>query len=48
MCEVERLMTFHHDPAHSDDALDQAHARMMEDARGFEVIPGIHGAVIEV
>jgi ribonuclease BN (tRNA processing enzyme) len=48
MCEVERLMTFHHDPAHSDETLDRAHASMREAARGFDVIPGVHGAVIDV
>ena len=40
--------TFHHDPAHSDDALDEAHARLQDAARGFEVIPGTHGTVIDV
>jgi ribonuclease BN (tRNA processing enzyme) len=48
LCEVERLMTFHHDPSHSDDTLDQAHALMQEAVRGFEVIPGTHGAVIDI
>jgi ribonuclease BN (tRNA processing enzyme) len=48
LCEVERLITFHHDPAHSDDALDEAHARMKESANGFEVLAGTHGAEIEV
>jgi ribonuclease BN (tRNA processing enzyme) len=48
LCKVNRLMTFHHDPAHSDDTLDQAHARLQEAADGFEVVPGTQGAVIDV
>jgi ribonuclease BN (tRNA processing enzyme) len=48
LAEVERLMTFHHDPAHSDDTLDQAHVRLQDAAQGFEVIPGVYGAVIDV
>jgi ribonuclease BN (tRNA processing enzyme) len=48
LCDVERLMTFHHDPAHSDDTLDEAHARLQEEAQGFEVVPGTHGAEIDV
>jgi ribonuclease BN (tRNA processing enzyme) len=48
LSEVERLITFHHDPAHSDDTLDQAHARMQEVALGFEVVPGTHGATVDV
>lgn len=48
LCEVDRLMTFHHDPGHTDETLDEAHARLQQAARGFEVIPGTHGAVIEV
>jgi ribonuclease BN (tRNA processing enzyme) len=47
LCEVDRLMTFHHDPAHSDETLDQAHSRLQDSAEGFEVIPGTQGAVIE-
>jgi ribonuclease BN (tRNA processing enzyme) len=48
LSEVERLITFHHDPAHSDDTLDQAHARLQDAAHGFEVIPGVHGATVDV
>jgi phosphoribosyl 1,2-cyclic phosphodiesterase len=42
---VRRLVTFHHDPAHDDAALD----RLLEEARGtsglpFELVPGTEGA----
>jgi ribonuclease BN (tRNA processing enzyme) len=48
MTGVRRLMTFHHDPAHSDSTLDETHERLKESARGFEVVPGTHGAVIDI
>ncbi|MEA1903955.1 MAG: MBL fold metallo-hydrolase [Actinomycetota bacterium] len=40
MTEVSRLVTFHHDPAHSDDFLDEAHVALMSRADGYEVIAG--------
>jgi ribonuclease BN (tRNA processing enzyme) len=48
LCEVKTLMTFHHDPGHSDDQLDQAHARLQEQAENFNVVPGAHWASIDV
>ncbi len=48
MTRVRRLMTFHHDPAHSDDALDEAHERLLDKPHDFEIIPGTHGAVIHI
>lgn len=45
---VRTLLTFHHDPDHGDEWLDQTHERLRRSARGFEVVPGIHGAVIEI
>jgi phosphoribosyl 1,2-cyclic phosphodiesterase len=46
---ARRLVTFHHDPAHTDEDLD----RMVYEARciaapSFEVIPGAEGATFEV
>ncbi|HUR17151.1 MAG TPA: MBL fold metallo-hydrolase [Candidatus Limnocylindrales bacterium] len=47
MAGVQRLVTFHHDPAHDDSELDQ----MIDDARalagdGLEVLPGREGATL--
>jgi ribonuclease BN (tRNA processing enzyme) len=49
MAGVKRLVTFHHDPSHSDAMLD----RLLAEARGagalpFELLPGIEGAVFEI
>jgi phosphoribosyl 1,2-cyclic phosphodiesterase len=46
---AKRLVTFHHDPAHDDRALDE----MVEEARalardGLEVLPGREGATLRV
>lgn len=46
---VRRLVTFHHDPGHDDQALD----RLVEEARNssdlpFELIPGTEGASFEL
>ena len=40
---VETLVTFHHDPSHSDDMLDDAHRRLAEETDGFELVPGKAG-----
>jgi phosphoribosyl 1,2-cyclic phosphodiesterase len=42
---VQRLVTFHHDPAHDDDALDR-HTEAMRDARApsYEIITGAENA----
>jgi len=47
--KVKRLVTFHHDPAHDDVALD----RLIDEARNsaelpFELIPGTEGACFEL
>ncbi len=47
MASVRRLVTFHHDPTHSDDLLDSFHAKH-DDRLPFELIPGQEGAVFEV
>ncbi|HEY8172666.1 MAG TPA: MBL fold metallo-hydrolase, partial [Dehalococcoidia bacterium] len=44
---VKKLVTFHHDPAHDDAALD----RLLADVRskcGVEMVPGTEGATFEV
>jgi ribonuclease BN (tRNA processing enzyme) len=48
MTGVRTLMTFHHDPAHSDERLDEAHERLQESDHDFDIVPGTHGAVIDV
>ncbi len=46
---ARRLVPFHHDPSHSDDALDAMAASMRDAAAGgFEVLPGIEGTTFEV
>jgi ribonuclease BN (tRNA processing enzyme) len=48
MTGVSTLMTFHHDPDHSDATLDEAHERLRATRQDFEIVPGTHGAVFEV
>jgi phosphoribosyl 1,2-cyclic phosphodiesterase len=45
---VKRLVTFHHDPGHSDEALDAMHAEARQQANGFELVAGVEGLTIEV
>ena len=46
---VRRLVTFHHDPAHSDDDIDRLTAEATARARpSFAVTSGAEGAVFEV
>ncbi len=42
LASVDRLVTFHHDPAHDDDALDALHRTMRERSR-IHVEPGREG-----
>jgi phosphoribosyl 1,2-cyclic phosphodiesterase len=49
MTGVKRLVTFHHDPSHSDAALDG----FLEEARRmclppFELVPGVEGATFQI
>jgi ribonuclease BN (tRNA processing enzyme) len=46
---VKRLVTFHHDPAHDDDALDRqiVEARQALDVP-VEIVPGKEGASFEI
>ena len=43
MTEVSKLVTFHHDPSHTDDDLDQAHDKLAESADGYDVVRGQAG-----
>ena len=46
---VAHFIPFHHDPAHSDDQLDQmVTSAMQEVSPGFEVTPGLEGAIINL
>jgi len=49
LANVKQFIPFHHDPAHSDDKLDQMIADAMQVvAPGFEVTPGVEGAIINL
>lgn len=48
LTEVGRLMTFHHDPSHSDEMLDDFHRELEERAPDLEVSAGKIGTTIEV
>jgi phosphoribosyl 1,2-cyclic phosphodiesterase len=40
---AKELVTFHHDPAHADDFLDEAHRRLTEQSDGYLVTAGVAG-----
>jgi phosphoribosyl 1,2-cyclic phosphodiesterase len=44
---ARRLVTFHHDPGHDDQELDQLHEEARRLAAGFELIPGQEGLSLE-
>jgi phosphoribosyl 1,2-cyclic phosphodiesterase len=48
--KAKRLITFHHDPAHTDDDLDRLSAELQDSARGtdVEVIAAYEGLVIDL
>jgi ribonuclease BN (tRNA processing enzyme) len=48
MTGVRSLITFHHDPSHDDEMLDQSHAWLTERADGFDVIPGKPGVIVDL
>jgi len=48
LCGVGRLVTFHHDPSHGDDALDAMHAGACGAELPFTVVPGCEGLSFEV
>lgn len=45
---ARRLVTFHHDPSHSDEMLDELMDQFGRSARQFEVVPGKEGASFEL
>lgn len=45
---VKRLVPFHHNPAHSDDELDQLVTTMRAARPSFEIIPGTEGLTLEL
>jgi phosphoribosyl 1,2-cyclic phosphodiesterase len=51
-CNVERLVTFHHDPAHDDAELDAMLATAREhasgDTGGLELLPGREGSTFRI
>ena len=49
MTQPGRLVTFHHDPSHTDSDLDELHERLMgRVVNGTEVVPGMAGLTIDV
>ncbi len=47
MVEASKLVTFHHDPTHDDEMLDDAHRGLGAASNGYEVLPGTAGLAIE-
>lgn len=46
LCEIDRLITFHHDPDHSDEILDRITAESIAEVNpGYVVTAGCEGAV---
>jgi len=45
--DVAKLVTFHHDPTHGDAMLDSIHDELDAGARGYEVVAGKTGLVID-
>jgi phosphoribosyl 1,2-cyclic phosphodiesterase len=48
MTEVSRLVTFHHDPSHADELLDEIHEELAEATHGAEIIPGVAGLEVSL
>ncbi len=46
--EVGRLVTFHHDPQHTDEMLDHLHRQMAETGTDVEVVAGTAGSTFEL
>lgn len=46
--EVKTLVTFHHDPEHSDEMLDQQLQEALRDDLPIELVPGRAGAAFEI
>lgn len=49
LTEVKQLVSFHHDPGHTDTDLDRLMAQAIDETRpAYRVTPGIEGAVFEL
>jgi phosphoribosyl 1,2-cyclic phosphodiesterase len=49
LVEVKHLVTFHHDPGHTDEDLDRMTAEALDEAKpAYRVSPGIEGTMIEI
>ena len=48
MTAPSELLTFHHDPAHTDDFLDEVHRSLAASAKGFVVTAGLVGVEKEL
>lgn len=49
LAEVKQFVPFHHDPAHTDEMLDQMIEDIIaEEQPSFRVIPGMEGAVVDI
>lgn len=48
LTEVDRLVTFHHDPAHDDRKLDEYHLALEDLAKDVPIVPGTSGLIVEV
>ena len=48
IARVRTLVTFHHDPEHSDQDLDRLHDQLRSEDPGLEVVAGLAGTVLEV
>jgi ribonuclease BN (tRNA processing enzyme) len=46
--QVRTLVTFHHDPEHSDEELDRLHDELRKAEPEFELVAGLAGAVLEI
>jgi ribonuclease BN (tRNA processing enzyme) len=48
MTEVKRVVTFHHDPSHTDDELDVLHERLDQMLVGANLVRGTAGLSVDV
>lgn len=48
MTGAKRLVTFHHDPSHSDEMLDEMHQDLKPLTNGYELIAGQVGLTIDI
>ena len=49
LTEVKQLVSFYHDPSHTDTDLDRLMVEAIEETKpGYQVTPGIEGTVFEL